>query len=138
MDEKLKAFIKKEIIDTNPIDLKDALVGGLSGVKIVKECNGTRHTETLELTLFIVVNGIPKSLDEIHKITVFAYNEKTGEAYDRDRINGEIYYNPITKVKGAYHPYWAFCYGKYEFDLDEMLEYREFIRRFDNDKLSFE
>lgn len=36
MDEKLKAFIKKEIIDTNPIDLKDALVGGLSGVKIVK------------------------------------------------------------------------------------------------------
>lgn len=137
MDKKLKKFIEEEIIGSRcPLNLADALVGGLSGIKIVKECNGTRHAETIELTLIMLVDGIPKSLDEIHKITVFAYNENTGEAYDR--INREVYYNPITKIEGAYHPYWAFCYGRYEFCLDEMLEYQEFVRRVDDDKLSFE
>lgn len=136
MDEKLKTFIKKEIIDTNPINLKDALVGALSNVKIKNKDSNRMYTEEFELTLFIVVDGIPKSIDEVHRFTVFAYNQNTGKAYES--VNKDVCYSPLIKIDGIYHPYWAFCYGNYEFCLERMLEYQEFLRQVNNDKLSFE
>lgn len=136
MDEKIKEFIKEEVIGRSPINLKDALIGAQYDIEIDYKESDKMYTESAKVTLFAIASGIPKSINEVHKITLFAYNQNTKTIYES--LNGHVFYAPLTQIKGIYHQYWAFCYGSIEFDLDEMIEYQEFIYRFNNDKLTLD
>ena len=136
MDEKLKKFIKEEIIDKGFACIIGSLIGTQYDIEVENKESNKANKETCKITLFALTHGIPKSIDEVLKITLFAYNQDTKTVYKP--LNAKVFYAPLTKIKGICNPYWAFCYGNITFDLDEMVEYKELVHMINDDKLSFE